>query len=389
MTSKWLKRTAVLLSLCLTIGLTGCDMEGGSSDSSDVSDTSDSNEERHKIGYIFHESAENNGFSAQMNDQRVKAANRCSMDTCYIDNVSISDFETAVKTLVNEGCTDIISCSGIYANVLNSISEKYMNINFISYGATSGPANVSTYNEEPFQGAHVAGMVAAKNSNNRKIGFVGDSDMLYMIPSVNAAALGMQLVFSDADLFAAFATRDGEIKKAIDELISSGCDVIICYTESPYSADYCQQKGVKFIGSLDYSGKEDSYSNMLMYYCCKRDSYFLAQFKQMRLDSWQTGAYTGNMSNSIVSVSPALSSAANNGTQKIIDALVPKITSGDAQIFKGELKDNNDVIKYMQSDTMSDSEIYNMNWYVKGVTVAGNFREPQTDLPENKFEVKY
>lgn len=386
MTSKWLKRTAILLSLCLTIGFaTACDREeelSGSSDSSDVE------EEKHKIGYIFHDSADNGGFSQQLNEQRIKASSRCNMETCYIENVSISDFEKAVKELITNGCTDIVSCSGVYANVLSSIATKYMNINFISYGATRDSANVSAYTEEQFQGAYVAGMVAAFNSDARKIGFVGDLDMLYTVAAVNSAARGMQLVYANADLYAAGATRDSEIKQAVDDLIGRGCDVIICYTKSGYTADYCQQKGIKFIGNLDYNGREEDYSNMLMYYCCKRDSYFLAQFKQMQLDLWQTESYTGSMSNDTVTVSPALS-AAKEDTQKIIDALVPKITSGAVYIFKGEIKDNRGAIRYMQSDIMSETEIYNMNWYVEGVTVAGDYRQPQNDLPENKFEVKY
>ena len=386
MTSKWLKRTALLLSLCLTIGFaTACNIEEGSSDSSDSSDVE---EDVHKIGYIFHDSANDGGFSQQLNEQRIKASERCNMETCYIENVSISDFEKAVKELITNGCTDIVSCSGVYANVLNSIATKYMNINFISFGATNDSANVSAYTEEQFQGAYVAGMVAAYNSDARKIGIVGDLDMLYTVASINAAALGMQLVFSDADMYAAGATRDNEIRQAVDDLIGRGCDVIISYTRSGYPADYCQQKGVKFIGNLDYNGREEDYSKMLMYYCCKRDSYFLAQFKQMQLDLWDTDTYTGAMSNDTVTVSPALS-AAKEDTQKIIDALVPKVTSGAVYIFKGELRDNRGAVKYLQSEVMSESEVYNMNWYVEGVTVAEDYRQPQTDHPENSFEVKY
>lgn len=385
MTSKWLKRTAVLLSLCLTIGLaTACNLEGESSDFS----SDDVQEEKHKIGYIFHDSPDNGGFSQQMNEQRIKASERCNMESCYIENVSISDFEKAVKELITNGCTDIVSCSGVYANVLNSIATKYMNINFISYGTTKDSANVSAYTEEQFQGAYVAGMVAAFNSDARKIGIVGDLDMLYTVAAVNSAARGMQLVYSDADLYAAGATRDNEIKQAVDDLIGRGCDVIISYTKSGYTADYCQQKGVKFIGNLDYNGREEDYSNMLMYYCCKRDSYFLAQFKQMQLDWWKSIAYTGSMSNDTVYVSPALS-AAKDDTQKIIDALVPKITSGAVYIFKGELRDNRGTVKYLQSEVMSEAEVYNMSWYVEGVTIAEDYRQPQTDFPENKFEVKY
>ncbi|MBD5130186.1 MAG: BMP family ABC transporter substrate-binding protein [Ruminococcaceae bacterium] len=388
MTSKWLKRAAVLLALCMTLGLAGCNKEGEESSSDSSEATAEVEENVRKVGYIFHDSADKNGFSGQMSFQRFKASNRSSMDTCYIDNVTITDFEKAVKALVSDGgCTEIVSGSPIFANMLGSVSDKYMNINFISYGATSSPANVSAYTEAPYQGSFVAGMVAAFNSENEKIGVVADTDMLCSTAVTNAAARGMQLVYEDASLYVATATRDAEIEEAIDALLNSGCDVIICYTESPRSVEYCEQKGVKYIGSLDYKGEESNYPNMLMYFCSRRDSYFLAQFKQMQLNTWTPESYFGTMSNGIIAVSAALG-AAKPETQQLIDALVPKIVSGDALAFDGEIKDNLGSIRYMMAETMLDSEILTMNWYVEGVVELGSFREIQTDLPQNSFEIK-
>ena len=387
MTSKWLKRAAVLLALCMTIGLAGCNREVEES-SSESSMTSGIEETPHKVGYIFHDSVDKNSFSGQMSLQRFKASNRSGMETCYIDNVSITDFEKAVKALVSDGgCTEIVSGNAIFANMLDSVSNKYMNINFINFGSLSSPANVSSYTEAPYQGAFVAGMVAAFNSDVQKIGIVADTDMLCPTAVINASARGMQLVFSDATLYSATATHDSEIENAIDELIKQGSDVIICYTESPHSIEYCEQKGIKYIGSLDYKGEEDKYPNMLMYFCSRRDSYFLAQFKQMQLDTWMPDGYMGTMSNGIIAVSEALS-AADPESQKLIDTLVPKLVSGDALVFDGEIKDTTGNIKYMQAETMTDAQIMSMDWYVLGVESLGSFREVQTELPTNNFEIK-
>lgn len=79
---------------------------------------------------------------------------------------------------------------------------------------------------------------------------------------------------------------------------------------------------------------------------------------------------------------------ANDGTQKLIDALVPHLTNGSAQVFRGPLKDTAGNVKYLETDVMNDNEIANMTWYVQGVEVIGNFREPQTDLPKNDLEIK-
>ncbi len=387
----WIKRiAAAFLAACMVFCFAGCNGEGDSS--SDSSDTEGEQKVIHKVGYIFHGEVDDGGFTYDMNAQRLNAANRSSMDTCYIDNVSITDFEKAVKTLVDAGCTDIVSGSSVFASMLGTISNRYMDINFIGYGMTRGGSNVSTYTELPYQGAYAGGIAAAYNSYSRKIGFVGDQDMLYLIPVVNAAALGTQAVFNTAKLYVVTAYRDNEIKKGIDELITKGCDVVICYTASSYAEKYCEEKGVKLVGSHDFTEKENEYSNMLMYFYTRRDSYFLAQFKMMQLNTWSPEAYTGNIGNGLICISEAL--PANKGSenekdnlQLILDSLVPKLSNG-GEIFSGQLVDNKGVPRYLQTDVMSESQIFAMDWFLQGVEVGGNYREPQLSIPENPMEIQ-
>lgn len=380
---------AVLAMLCLTVSLAGCNKEGdGSSESSDSSNYEEEQKPIHKVGYIFHDNVDGHTFSSEMNIQRVLAANRSSADTCYIDNVSITDFEAAVKKLIEFGCTDIVSASSIYSNMLSALSNRYMDINFIGYGVTGGGSNISSYTEQIYQGAYAAGVAAAYNSHSRKIGFVGDIDMLYLVPTVNAAALGTQAVFSTAKTYLATATEDGEIEDAIDSIIARGCDVIICYTSSAHAEKYCQQKGVKFIGSHNFSDMESDYSKMLMYFYTRRDSYFLAQFKQMSLDTWQPDGYTGNMGNGIVCISEALSANKDAGCQKVLDSLSAMLASG-GEIFSGQLIDNTGVVRYLQTDTMTENQVYTMDWYVQGVESAGNFKEPKYNVAPNDLEIRF
>lgn len=391
MTSKKIKWLAAVLTLTMTISFAGCTRGTGDDSSSESSDVSGSGDEQiapHKVGYIFRENVESNSFAAQLCQQRERASNRSSVDTCYIENVSLTDFEEAVKKLSAAGCTDIVSCSPTYANMLDSVAKNYLDLNFISFGDLNGGLNISAYSELPYQGAYIAGFAAEFNSKEKKIGVVADTGLTGAVAVVNAVKLGSQLnPDGGATVYAAGAEHDNEIEKAIDALLEKGCDVIVCYTDSGHSADYCESKGVKFVGCLDYSDRESEYSNMLMYFYCLRDSYFLAQFKAMKMGMWENSSYIGDMSNGIVQVSSAMK-AANDGTQKLIDALVPYITDGTAQVFKGPLKDTAGNVKYLETDIMSDMEVANMNWYVQGVEIVGNYRTPQTDIPSNSLEIK-
>lgn len=401
-TSKWIKLLAALLSLCMLCCFTGCrpDEEPSSDISSDTSDENSDPKNYHKVGYIFSGDADDEfGFTWQMNQQRIKVSNRCGMDTCYIDNVNMLDFENAVRKLAAEGCTDIVSASPVFANILKPVSSRYMNLNFIGYGVTSATPNTAVYTENIYQGAYVAGMVAAYNSNTRNIGIVVDTDLIQTYAVTNAVALGAQLVFKTATVYTVGAHTDSEIEEAVSALLGKNCDVIVCYTGSAHSADYCQQRGVKFIGNSDFTGSEDKYSKMLMYYYCKRDSYFLAQFKRMQMDDWSAESNTGTMGNGTVVVSKALDACEDNlngrtkeASQRLMNTLLPYVSSEAAYIFSGEhgeLIDNNEIVKVMQNMVMSYSDIYTMNWYVKGVQPAGNLRDVKNEFPDNALEVKY
>ena len=386
----FLRPLAAALAVTMTLGFAGC-TNGDDDSSSDSSETSDGGEEKienHKVGYIFREDASKNGFAAQLREQRERASNRTSVETCYIDNVTLTDFENAVKALADNGCTDIVSCSPAYTNVLNSAAKKYLDLNFISFGALNGNINVSAYSEATYQGAYIAGLVANFNSSAKKIGVVADPGLTSAVAVVNAAALGTELdQDGGATVYAAGAESDSEIEKAIDALTDKGCDVIICYTNSAHSAEYCEKKKIKFIGNLDYSEEESKFSNMLMYFCCRRDSYFLAQFKSMKLGTNEADDFIGDMSNGTVMVSPALK-AADDGTQKLIDAIEPYVSNGSAIVFKGPIKDAEGNVKLLESDELSDGEILGMNWYVEHVETIGDFRRTQTDIKPNKFTIK-
>lgn len=390
MTAKWLKILAAMLALCTVMTATGCNDDKESSDSGTAEATSEvSTEEAEplaKVGYIYHGDVDDNGFTAEINGQRLKASQHSDIESVYIENVTISDFETAVKTLVEYGCTHVVACHPVYTNILTTTAGKYMNVDFIGYGSRIPTVNIFAYNEQPYQAAYVAGMAAAYNSDTEKIGIVVDPDMLYSTPIVNAAALGMQLVYTNAEMMVCYATHDNEVEKAVNSLYNAGCDVIICYTETAHTADYCEEKGIDFIGCMNYTETAKDYSNMLMYFYSQRDSFFLSQFKQLTLDTWEPSEFTGTLANGVINVSQALP-AAKAGTQDILNALIPKVSTEQAYIFTGELKNNSGNIMIMQSDIMEPSEIYTMEWYVQGVVFHDNFREPEYELDTNEFEI--
>lgn len=394
MSTNWLKKTAAALALCMMFtSVTAC---SGSDETSGTAEgtaetTAESTQEAEpvaKLGFIYNGSVEGMGFTADCNKQRIAAQQYSNIESVYIENVNVGDYEKAVKMLVEDGCTHIVSGSPVYSHAINPVSQQYMNINFIDYGSSTRSVNIFAYTESIYQGAYIAGVAAAFNSESEKIGMVVDPVMLYSVPCVDAAALGTQLVYSTSTLVLANARADGEIRKAVDALADMGCDVIISYTESAETVEYCNKKGIKVIGNLDYSENAGDYENLLMYFYSSRDSFYLSQYKAMQLGDWQPSSYMGTLGNGVVTVSDALS-AAKDGTQDIMNKLVPKVASGAAYIFDGQMKDVNGTIKQREGVAMATSDILALNWYVEGVDLSlDSFIESKSTPDSSELVIK-
>lgn len=395
MSTRWLKRIAAALALCTALtsftACSGTDTSSGTAEGT-AEGTAQATEEAEpvaKLGFIYKGSVDDGGFTADCNRQRLAAEQYSDVDSEYIENVPVSEFEKAVKLLVEDGCTHIVAGSPVYSNVINSVSKNYMNISFIGYGAGARTVNVYAYTEGVYQAAYVAGMAAAYNSDTEKIGMVVDPSMLYTLQSINAAALGTQIVYSTAGLVTAWAGTDGEIRRAVDALAAKGCDVIISYTESPEVVNYCSSKGIKVIGNIDYGSNYADYDSMILYFYSSRDSFFLSQYKAMQMGDWETSSYMGTLGNGVLCISDALS-AAKDGTQDIINALVPKVASGAAPIFMGQLKDTSDSIRLREGVVMSTNDVLAMDWYVLGVDNSlDSFIESKATFEEVPLEIKH
>lgn len=373
MSINWLKKIAAATAVILAVtSLAACSGSTESDSSGTAEGTAEATEEARpaaKIGFIYNGSVDGEGFTADCNRQRIAAEQYTNVESEYIDNVNVGDFEKAVKMLVDDGCTHIVSGSPVFSHTINPVSQDYMNINFIDYGSSMRSVNIFAYTESIYQAAYVAGMAAAYNSESEKVGIVVDPAMLYTVQVTDAAQLGAQLVYSTAQTVYATARADSEIHSAVDALVKKGCDVIISYTASAETVKYCNSKGIKVIGSLDHREDASEYSSMLMYFYSCRDSFYLAQYKAMEQDSWQPESYLGSVGNGVIRISDALPSA-KDGTQDIMNKLIPKVASGSAYIFSGQLKDVNGSIKQREGVSMSTSDILSLSWYVEGVDLS-------------------
>jgi basic membrane protein A len=82
--------------------------------------------------------------------------------------------------------------------------------------------------------------------------------------------------------------------------------------------------------------------------------------------TWKSESYWGPMSDGIVDLAP-LTQYAPDGAQAKVDEVKQQMMKGSFKIFNGELKDQDGNVKVKAGEEMSDSDIWNMSWFVEGV----------------------
>lgn len=289
------------------------------------------------VGFVFSGSVnDETSFTGQINSQRIAAYNSKSCEglgTCYVDNVNAENFENAINELKSDNCKDIYLFVSDCDDVLEKYSKDNPDVNFIYHGTHDITSNISTFSGKVQQGGYIAGIMASYNSETHNIGFIGDESLVDNNIVANSIQTGSQVAGSDCQVFFENAQSNNAIELKIDSLLEENCDVIVCYTETSYSEEYCQQKGVKFIGSHDFSEKLEQFPDMLMYFYCDYAPYFLYDFKIMQEnDRCLPADFVGTIKDSTIFVSDSLPKSKED-SQKLMDKIVSSFSSDGTQIL--------------------------------------------------------
>ena len=62
-------------------------------------------------------------------------------------------------------------------------------------------------------------------------------------------------------------------------------------------------------------------------------------------------------------------------TKDIVEKIKSYVLNGQAPIFQGEIKDNNDTIAVFKDVVLTESQIESISWVAKGVIGAGNLQK--------------
>jgi len=335
----------------------------------------------YKVGFVYSGFVSDGATNGAFEVARAQIERSLGLETCYVENVLVSEFPEAVNTLKDDGCNIIVSCSPKYANSAFRENKTSTDTYFISFGDAGTGAHLTSFGGELYQTANVCGLAAAHNTKTNVIGVVADPGEYNAYGVIDGFALGVaEIMSAKADLRVnwAWSNSKSEIEAAVDDLIAQGCDIIMSYMETDYPVRYCADKNVKVIANC-YNMPEIAPDNYISGYFFNFSTHLVDVIRSIVNDNFNPEVYSGNVASGMVRlVNFGLSS--EKGTEDICNKLYEYIKAGNAKVFTGEIKDTEGSVMVEKGQSMTFDNIQKINWLVQSVRKAGTFTEI-TDNP--------
>ncbi len=356
-----------ILSLCTVIALSLCALSGCNKKKQKKLNEP-LTKENLLVGFVYIGSINDQGYT-QAQDQGRLALEAEGIKTKYVENVAENEScEKAIRDLIEQGCNVIYTTSYGFMDSTVKVAQEFP---YIKFGHCSGhkrAANVSTYFGRAYEARYLSGIVAGMKTKSKKIGYVAAFPIPECIRGINAFALGVQSVNPEATVEVAWTNTwfdPATEKQAATELLDKGCDILAQHQDSTASQIAAQGKGAFAIGynvdSPDAAPK--AYLTAPVFHWA---TFILDDVHKILDGSWKSRAYWEGLSSGMTDLAP-LSPLCAPGTQEKVDEARTNITNGSIKIFKGPIHNQAGDLKVADGFRMSDDDIWNMNWFVKGV----------------------
>ena len=291
------------------------------------------------------------------------------IETSFVENVPEgAEAEKIFRNLAKQGNRVIFGTSFGYMEPMLKVAAEFPDVKFEHATGHKTAANMSVYEARTYEGAYLAGVVAAKVSKSGKLGFVASVPIPEVIRNINAFTLGAQSVNPAATTRVAWIHRWFDTVKereAALELIRQGADVLIQNTDSPAVLKAAQEKGVRAFGwdsDMTRYGPRAHLGSAVIDW----SPYYKKSVLAVLGGTWKPGAvWWGAKQNMVRIASP--SPDLPHDVLLFLGEKTHALKTGKLNAFQGPIKDRDGVEIAPAGTVLDDVRLKSMMFFVKGV----------------------
>jgi basic membrane protein A and related proteins len=314
----------------------------------------------------------NDGGWSQAHDQgrlAVQKALGSKVQTTFKENVPEGpQVSQVIESLIRDGNKIIFATSFGFQNAMYAAAQKHPDVYFEMATGTKQSKNMAEYFGAGEDAIYLSGMAAGAATKKGTIGYVVPFAIPEVIRHANAFALGAQAMNPKVKVKLIWTNSwfdPAKEKKAAENLVAAGADVLGQNVDSPATGQFAQTKGIPWVG-YDSDAKKFAPKSWLTAAVYNWGPYYTKRTLAAMNGSWKTGFYYGTIKDGMIglaSYGPGVSAK----TKAAIAAKKKALVNGSFYEFAGPLYDQSGKLRIPKGKRMSVQDLYAMDWLVKGV----------------------
>jgi len=289
------------------------------------------------------------------------------VQTTYKESIATGpQLAQTVASLVNQGYQMIFGTS--YGYFSKQLAAKYPKVLFEQATMIDTSKNLSEYFGAGEDTIYLSGMAAGAAAKCNTIGYVVAFPTPEIIRHTNAFALGAQAMHPGAKLKVVFTNSwfdPAKEKKAAQGLHAAGACVLGQNVDSPATGQYAESIGIPWAG-YDSNASNFAPKSWLTASVYNWGPYYLRRIKAAIAGTWKPGFYYGSINDGLTALAP-FGPSVSAATKATILNKEKAIRNGTFNEFTGPLYDQSGKLMVPKGKRLTISQLYSMNWFVKGV----------------------
>ncbi len=314
----------------------------------------------------------NDGGWSQAHDAGRLYVNRqlgSKVQTTFKENVPEGpQVSQVIDSLVRDGNKIIFATSFGFQNAMKAAAAKYPDVKFEMATGTYTSKNMAEYFGAGEDAIYLSGMAAGAATKKGVIGYVVPFAIPEVIRHANAFALGAQATHPGVKVKLIWTNSwfdPAKEKKAAENLVAAGADVLGQNVDSPATGQYAQSKGIPWVG-YDSNAKKFAPTSWLTAAVYNWGPYYAKRTRAAMDGTWKTGFYYGTIKDGMIGIAP-YGPKVSAATKAAIAKKRAQLVSGKFYEFAGPLYDQKGKLRIPKGKRMSVKDLYAMDWLVRGV----------------------
>jgi basic membrane protein A len=321
------------------------------------------------VGFVYVSPIGDAGWTYQHDVGRLQMEKETGVTTKYVENVPEGpDAERVIREMAKRGDQVIFATSFGYMNPMLKVSKQFPNTVFVHATGYKMGKNMGLYNARFYEGRYLTGVIAGEVTKSNVLGYVAAFPIPEVLQGINAFIQGARSVNPKAELRVIWVNSwfdPGKERQASLTLMSQGADVITHHTDSTAVVQAAEEKGKYAFGYHSDMSKYGSTAHLTAT-THHWGNYYTQIVKAAQSGSWKPENLWGGYKEGMISLAPLNPSLPAELRSRIAD-MEKQIADGSLHPFAGPVVDQDGKTRVAAGETMSDGDLWGMDYYVQGV----------------------